>query len=532
MLRQRALLLQATGLALLVLAGVTAHEQSRRQHQSLLRARAGRDLAVVTRLLDGRAREACLSARRAAVRLETQAAGLAPETQLGVLWDELRPDGIEAVWWLDGRGQVVARRGLADGAPPLVNHPLLPAALAGLPAYGIVGGGSQLSIEAVAPLGGTSGRPVSGLVRVAKRLDSGLLEDLSELAGARISAVPGEYVLSRDAVKEARGGSLSQPQAVRVAARAETYRQAVLGPAPTAHRALALQQLGGAQGEPAGLLAVQLDTSDLRPPPEWHFLALLALGVTLLAALVPAPTLQRLQRRRLPQRQYQPWELSAEDPPLERLAAGLSHHLNNAMAVVIGNTEMLGASCHDPFSVQALDDITDSALKVGQVVRLFQKSALQRPVLRPMAVELQQAWDRAAAGVEQQLGQTRALTVIGLSEFVVAGLGDDVTELFVQLLLNAFEATADDGRVRVTAHARGRRVVVTVADDGCGMTPEVQTACTEAFYTTHGPCRTGLGLTAVSGIVRRHGGHLSLRSQANEGCDVTFDLALWESDAT
>ena len=69
-----------------------------------------------------------------------------------------------------------------------------------------------------------------------------------------------------------------------------------------------------------------------------------------------------------------------------------------------------------------------------------------------------------------------------------------------------------------------RGVVITVADTGSGMSKEIQASIYKAFYTTKGISGTGLGLWISSEIVRRHRGHLRVRSQ--EGRGTIFQLFL------
>jgi len=68
------------------------------------------------------------------------------------------------------------------------------------------------------------------------------------------------------------------------------------------------------------------------------------------------------------------------------------------------------------------------------------------------------------------------------------------------------------------------RVVVAITDTGCGMSPEVQKRVFEPFFTTKPEGQgTGLGLSVSYGIVRTHGGTLSVTSL--EGAGATFRVA-------
>lgn len=92
--------------------------------------------------------------------------------------------------------------------------------------------------------------------------------------------------------------------------------------------------------------------------------------------------------------------------------------------------------------------------------------------------------------------------------------------------VEAFDATAAAGRggaVRVSARREGRRLVLTVTDDGCGIAPEHLSRVTAPLFTTK-PDRAGAGLSISENIVGRHGGELRVESWLGEGTRVTVGV--------
>jgi CheY-like chemotaxis protein len=119
-------------------------------------------------------------------------------------------------------------------------------------------------------------------------------------------------------------------------------------------------------------------------------------------------------------------------------------------------------------------------------------------------------------------------------------------QVLVNLVVNARDAMPDGGRVTVgtevveldEVQARragagpGRYGVLTVADTGVGMSPEVQARVFEPFYTTKEPGQgTGLGLSTTYGIVREAGGHIEVISQVGHGTTFRVYLPLAEKPA-
>ena len=110
-------------------------------------------------------------------------------------------------------------------------------------------------------------------------------------------------------------------------------------------------------------------------------------------------------------------------------------------------------------------------------------------------------------------------------------LASEIRQVVTNLLTNAIDAMRErGGRLLVRTHeatyweSGTRGVVLTVADTGIGMSKETQKSIYKAFYTTKGISGTGLGLWISSEIIRRHRGHLRVRSL--EGRGTVFQLFL------
>jgi len=98
----------------------------------------------------------------------------------------------------------------------------------------------------------------------------------------------------------------------------------------------------------------------------------------------------------------------------------------------------------------------------------------------------------------------------------------------MNLALNAVQAIDDDGRVTVrVAGERGGHVILEVIDSGRGMDEETRARVFQPFFTTkeHG---RGLGMAAVLGIVRSHGGQVTVGSSPGRGTTVSVRLPALE----
>jgi signal transduction histidine kinase len=113
-------------------------------------------------------------------------------------------------------------------------------------------------------------------------------------------------------------------------------------------------------------------------------------------------------------------------------------------------------------------------------------------------------------------------------ELRIEGFAGQIDQVLMNLVTNAAQAIGDrpgGGTINITADGDPERVVLTVADDGPGMSPEILTRIFDPFFTTKDVGEgSGLGLSIVHGIVERHGGKIAAESLPGQG--TTFRIWL------
>jgi signal transduction histidine kinase len=214
-----------------------------------------------------------------------------------------------------------------------------------------------------------------------------------------------------------------------------------------------------------------------------------------------------------------------------RLAAGVAHEVGNPLAAVLGYAEILAAGNAAPHEVRDhAGRIRSETERIHRILtELLEYSRPRREQVAPVPL---------AAVVESArsllLPQPRVQGVDIVVDVpadlppVVASPGQ-LTQVFVNLLLNAADAMCGKGRVTVTAVNAGDAVEIRVADDGPGIPPEVVPRLFEPFFTTKDPGKgTGLGLAVCGSIVESIGGTIALDGTATRGATFVIRLPVWK----
>ncbi len=234
----------------------------------------------------------------------------------------------------------------------------------------------------------------------------------------------------------------------------------------------------------------------------------------------------RTERRRLQDQLIQSEKMSA----VGQLIAGIAHDLNNPLASVVGFADFLAERPDVPAGLrEPLGVIREEAERASNIVKSLlgfarkQDRRRQPTPLRPLleATLLLLRNELMARRVESRLEVEPELPA-------PAADANQLQQVLVNLINNAAQAIASAGRPG-TIVVRARRwldgVAIDVIDDGPGMSEELAARVFDPFFTTkaegHG---TGLGLSISHGIVKEHGGRITLLTEKGRGATFTVQL--------
>jgi signal transduction histidine kinase len=166
---------------------------------------------------------------------------------------------------------------------------------------------------------------------------------------------------------------------------------------------------------------------------------------------------------------------------------------------------------------EALSESVDGTVRIQKIVQDL-KSFVRPDDEQFRSVCLVEVAERALRLVSNELKYVAKVQ----QEFApvprVFGNPSQLSQVVVNLLMNAVQAIEREGRITVRTRVVGRDVVLEVEDDGSGIPRHVLPRIFDPFFTTKPPGRgTGLGLPVSLGIVERHGGHLQVESEEGKG---------------
>ncbi len=212
-----------------------------------------------------------------------------------------------------------------------------------------------------------------------------------------------------------------------------------------------------------------------------------------------------------------------------QLAAGIAHEVNNPLGVVIMYSHFLQEQLGDkPEYRDDLSMVVEQADRCKKIVAGLLDFARQNKV-EHQDVSLRDLVQRGLRGVAHPLGVEIAVEHAE-SDPLVEVDPDQITQVLVNLVSNAFAAMPDGGRLTIRTEDEPHRVRVIVTDTGVGIAPEHFSKLFEPFFTTKGVGKgTGLGLAVSYGIVKMHRGDIRVQSNANpaEGpTGTTFTVVL------
>jgi two-component system sensor histidine kinase HydH len=208
-----------------------------------------------------------------------------------------------------------------------------------------------------------------------------------------------------------------------------------------------------------------------------------------------------------------------------QMTAMLAHEIRNPLGIIRAAAERLGER-HGLQDEELFRFIPEEVDRLGATLESYLEFARAgggggededlADTLRKTAALVAPELERKGTQLEVDIGE---------GSFPVRADPHRLRQVFLNLFLNAMDATGEGGRLQVSLTRQGRGVEVRFRDDGTGMTEDVRRRAAEPFFTTK-ETGSGLGLAVVARTVDELGGRLEIRSGPGTGTEIGIRVPL------
>ncbi len=227
------------------------------------------------------------------------------------------------------------------------------------------------------------------------------------------------------------------------------------------------------------------------------------------------------------------WRTTRRLTQLERLAAAgqtaaqFAHEVGTPLGLISCQAQLIQSEAQaDPASVnERAEIIVEQAERIERIVRRT-LDRTRGEIAEHSPLDLNSLINRITEATLPTLAERGVRLDLSLDRRtpVITGDADKLQQAFLNLINNALDSMSDGGQMTITtaieapAKDQPPRVVVTIADTGCGMTVEAQARIFDPLYTTKERGKgTGLGLAVVNQVMQEHDGAIEVESAPGRG---------------
>ncbi len=219
-----------------------------------------------------------------------------------------------------------------------------------------------------------------------------------------------------------------------------------------------------------------------------------------------------------------------------RLAASIAHEIHNPLDSISNMLYLMGPNSTEEENAQFLAMAQQEIARVTQISRSM--LSLYRESTAPVPVNIKEILDGTLVLLDHRIDELESTVAVSVPpDLCVAGYPAELRQVFTNLVVNAIEAAGPSGHIEVKAEhlapsstSGGERredgVQVEIVDNGPGISETHSPNLFQPFFSTKGEQGTGLGLWVSRGIIRKHGGAITLESRKdNPGAVARVFLA-------
>ena len=214
---------------------------------------------------------------------------------------------------------------------------------------------------------------------------------------------------------------------------------------------------------------------------------------------------------------------------LGRMAAGIAHEINNPLGgILLYGTNLIKKVPKEGPLYDSLEVIINETMRCKRIIQDLLEFSRDRPPSKIMG-NINDTLEKAVGILENEFRLKHITVKKDLSGEIPEILLDSsqLQQVFVNILVNAVEAIQEGGTITIQTHMgkdRGR-MIVEIADTGCGISAENRAKIFEPFFSTKSK-GTGLGLAVSYGIVQNHQGNIGVTSEPGKGTCFSIEFPI------
>ncbi len=209
-----------------------------------------------------------------------------------------------------------------------------------------------------------------------------------------------------------------------------------------------------------------------------------------------------------------------------RLAAGIAHEIGNPMTSIFSFVQILREEEDDPFKKESLDTIYFHVNRVSGILK--QLSGFSKmPAGDTRECNINEIIE-TSVNLIQYDKKAKSITMtkhLDPNLPTVMADGNQLSQVFVNLILNAVDAMPEGGELTISTETRDHKVVISFRDTGVGIKNEDKAKIFDPFYTTKEK-GTGLGLAVSYNIIKKMNGTITVDSEIGKGTTFTITLPI------
>jgi Na+/proline symporter/signal transduction histidine kinase len=210
------------------------------------------------------------------------------------------------------------------------------------------------------------------------------------------------------------------------------------------------------------------------------------------------------------------------------LAAGVAHEIGNPVTGIACLAQNMRDEKDDDLQRESIEQILKQTRRISEIVASL-VSFSHSGTIEDHSPEPLRLYDSVEDAIRlvrlSQAGKRLDITNQCEPDLIIRSDKQLLSQVFVNLLSNACQASKPGASIEVIAHGNGRTAKIEVLDRGCGIPEKLLGRVFEPFFTTKPAGEgTGLGLPLVYNIIQEHGGSIKLEPRAGGGTRVAISL--------